>query len=130
MAIILGVGEAVRRKYKLRIAEFLFFPFPTYVYPHLFQVMINTYGALTAKNQKEMDTFQSKLKHNLKMLVPYSGAWKRYMQFLRGELTLKEWMFYVEKEAKKTPLKITVPKSIKLKFTKTKMKPTKLKFTE
>ena len=100
LAIILGVGEAVRRKYKLRISEFLAFPFPKYIQTHLFQIMINTYGALTAATQKERDTYQSRVKYNLKMLVPYSGAYKEYIKFINGEITLKEYLFYVEQVSK------------------------------
>lgn len=102
LAIILGISAAIKEKTGVDPSRFLVFPFPSYIYPHLFQVMVNTYGALTAKNQKEMDTHQSKLKSNFKMLIPYSGAWRRYIQFLRGELTWKEWMFYVEQEATKS----------------------------
>jgi hypothetical protein len=81
-------------------ARFLVFPFPSYVYPHLFQVMLNTYYVFGAKNDKERATYSKRLKSNFKMLIPYSGAWKRYIQFLRGELTWKEWMFYIEQEAR------------------------------
>jgi len=100
LAIILGIGEAVRRKYKLRTSEFLAFVFPVYIFPHLYQVMVNTYGALTARNKKERNTFQAKLKYNLKMLSPFSGALKEYAKFLRGEITLKEYLFYVERVSK------------------------------
>ena len=100
LAIIMGIGEAVRRKYKLRTSEFLAFVFPVYIYPHLYQVMINTYDALTATVQSERDKAQKKLKYNLKMLIPFSGAFKEYTKFIRGEITLKEYLFYVEKVSK------------------------------
>ena len=101
LAIILGISAAMKEKTGVDPARFLVFPFPSYVYPHLFQVMLNTYYVFGAKNEKERATYAKKLKSNFKMLIPYSGAWKRYVQFLRGELTWKGWMFYVEQEAKR-----------------------------
>ena len=132
LLVILGLTEAIKRKTGIDMRRFLFFPFPTYIYPPAMQLMLNTYYLITANTDQKRKSAINGLKNNIKLLIPFSGAWKRYWQFIKGEITLKEWLFYMEKEEKKQPpLKITIPKEGKLKFTEPKLdiKSTKLKFT-
>ena len=132
LAVIFALTEAVRMKTGIDMKRFLFFPFPTYVYPHLLQLMLNTYKLVTADSDQKRKSAINGLRNNLILLIPFSGSWKRYWQFIKGEITLKEWLFYMErKEKAPPPLEITIPKEGKLKFTEPKLdiKSTKLKFT-
>ncbi len=132
LAVIFALTEAVRKETGIDMKRFLFFPFPTYIYPPAMQLMLNTYYFITADTEQKRKSAISGLKNNLKLLIPFSGAWRRYWQFIRGEITLKEWLFYMERKKKgQPPLKITIPKSGELKFTEPEInvKSNKLKFT-
>ena len=134
LIVILALTEGIKRETGIDMRRFLFFPFPTYIFPPAMQLILNTYKLITADSDSKRKSAINNLKNNLKLLIPFSGATKRWWQYIKGEITLKEWLFYMERRKAKIsrePLKIIIPESGKLKFTEPKLdiKSTKLKFT-
>jgi len=108
LIIILALTEGIRKTTGVDMKRFLFFPFPAYIYPPAMQLMLNTYYLITADTEQKRKSAISGLKNNLKLLIPFSGATKRWWQYIKGEITLKEWLFYVEKTEEKKKVAPTV----------------------
>ncbi len=99
LAYLLVMLGALKKATGIDMIKFAFFPFPSAALPHLGQIATATYQCFLAlTDEEERKGAWSKLKKSLQLLLPFSGAIKRYVKFLRGDLTLKEWLFYTEQD--------------------------------
>ena len=97
LATLVAVLGILKKLTGIDMLKFAFFPFPTLVAPHAGQMVLHTYGYLLALiNGEDAQGSLDKLQNNLKLLIPFSGATKRYLQMVRGDITVKEWLFYME----------------------------------
>ncbi len=122
-AILTALGY--RRSFLLGVA-------PVYLSP-AGQLSLGMYNYATATEDWQKKRALKQIYYSWKAFIPGSLAWRDFLAVWKGEKDLEEILFYAKKEEKKVqpPLKITIPKSGKLKFTEPKLdiKSTKLKFT-
>ncbi|MHA1400054.1 MAG: hypothetical protein ACTSQE_06880 [Candidatus Heimdallarchaeaceae archaeon] len=99
--VILGVTEALRRATGLDYQRFLFLagPAPTLLSPPA-QVVLGMYKLMTANTEYQRMEAERQIKYSYKAFIPGSMAWRDMMEYLHGEKTMKEYLFYTEKRGK------------------------------
>ena len=110
--IIFGILEGLRKAMGLDYEKFLFLwgPAPAYLSPPM-QIILGTYKYIVAQNDWQRDKAIRQIKYSYKAFIPGSMAWRDLSQYLKGEKTLKEYLFYTQKEPPKG--KVIVKKKLK-----------------
>jgi len=105
-AVILGILEGLRRATGLDYKRFLFLwgPLPAYLSPPG-QILVGLMKYITARSDWQRDQAKRQIKYSYKAIVPGSLAWRDFSRWWRGEISLKELLFYTEKGKKKKTIK-------------------------
>ena len=96
MVLIFGLMSALKRYTGIDMIKYTIFPFPDLKsISHGGTLLVDTYTAFVG-NLEEKKIALKNIGKALGLLIPFSGAYKQYKQWIIGDISTKQLLFYME----------------------------------